>query len=359
MSLRGVELSSTTKQSPCLYHKEIASLPALAPLGQRRVARNDKNYMDNQTSSKTTPKDVFLHLLSIITLYFSAGTFITLLFQYINVWLPQFPEASQYYSGAGNIMRFAISSLIVVFPSYLFSVRFLNKDYAANPAKLQLAIRRWLVYFTLFITALIMIGDLVALINRLLEGEYTLRFLLKVLAVGITTGSIFFYYYNILKKEISANVLKYFGYAVMLVVAAAVITGFFVVGSPAEQRKLQYDQSRIDDLSYLQSEILNYWQNKEVLPTELNALNDELRGVRVPQDPENQTDYDYQVKGLNQFELCATFNLAYIDPQPIYVKPQYSYDGRFIGNPTWEHQAGKTCFERTIDPDYFKLRKVD
>lgn len=313
----------------------------------------------DEKQNRTTPKDVFLHLLSIVTLYFVAGNFIALLFQYINVWLPQFPEASQYYSGANGIMRFAISSLIVVFPSYLLTVRFLNKDYAANPAKLKLAIRRWLIYFTLFITALIIIGDLVALINRLLEGEYTLRFLLKVLAVGLTTGSIFYYYYNILKHEVSASALKYFSYAVMLIVLAAVVTGFFVIGSPAEQRKLQYDQSRVDDLSYLQSEILNYWQSKAVLPTELSALNDELRGVRVPQDPENSTNYEYEVKGPNRFALCATFNLPYIDPQPTYVKPQYSYDGLFIGNPTWEHQAGKTCFERTIDEDFFKLRKVD
>lgn len=311
----------------------------------------------DEKQHKTTPKDVFLHLLSIITLYFSAGTFITLLFQYINVWLPQFPEASQYYSGASGLMRFAISSLIVVFPSYLLSVWFLNKDYSANPAKLQLSIRRWLIYFTLFVTALIMIGDLVVLINRLLEGEYTFRFLLKVLAVGLTTGSIFYYYYNILKQEVSAGALKYFGYAVMLIVLAAVVTGFFVIGSPAEQRKLQYDQSRVNDLTYLQSEILNYWQSKAVLPTELSALNDELRGVRVPQDPENKIDYGYEVKGPNQFALCANFNLPYIDPQPTYVKPEYSYDGRFIGNPTWEHQAGKICFERTIDEDFFKLKK--
>ncbi|MDP2586405.1 MAG: DUF5671 domain-containing protein [Candidatus Komeilibacteria bacterium] len=311
--------------------------------------------MDDK-QNKTTPKDVFLHLLSIVTLYFVAGNFIALLFQYINVWLPQFPEASQYYSGASGIMRFAIASLIVVFPSYLLTVKFLNKDYSANPAKLKLAIRRWLIYFTLFITALIIIGDLVALINRLLEGEYTLRFLLKVLAVGITTGAIFIHYWWDLKETVLPKI-KYFHYAVVGLVTVAVVAGFFIIGSPAEQRKLQFDERRVNDLSYLQSEILNYWQSKEVLPTELSALNDELRGVRVPQDPENNTDYEYEVKGPNQFALCATFNLSYIDPQPMYAKPQFSYDGRFIGNPTWEHQAGKNCFERTIDEDFFKLKK--
>ncbi|MFA6304837.1 MAG: DUF5671 domain-containing protein [Patescibacteria group bacterium] len=313
---------------------------------------------ENQAAVKTTPSDVFLHLLSIITLYFCAGNFIALLFQYINVLLPQFPEASQYYSGASGIMRFAIASLIVVFPSYLFTVRFLNKDYVNQPAKLQLAIRRWLIYFTLFITALIMIGDLVVLINRLLEGEYTFRFTLKVLAVALTTGSIFFYYYHVLKQEISPKILSYFGWGVKVVVLIAVVAGFFVIGSPQEQRKLQFDQRKTDDLSYLQSEIVNYWQNKEVLPTELKALNDDLRGVRVPLDPENNTNYVYEVKGPNVFALCATFNLPSIDPKPVYGKPEsVSYDGRFVGNPTWEHAAGNVCFDRTIDPAFYKLKQ--
>ncbi|OGY88982.1 MAG: hypothetical protein A2927_00955 [Candidatus Komeilibacteria bacterium RIFCSPLOWO2_01_FULL_45_10] len=157
--------------------------------------------MEENKSNKTTPRDVFLHLLSIVTLYFSVGSFIALIFQYLNVWLPQFPEASHYNSGAYGIMRFAIASLIIIFPAYLWTIWFLGKDYASHPGKLKLAIRRWLIYFTLFITALVIIGDLVALVNRLLEGEYTLRFLLKVLTVLFATGSVFTYYFWNLKKN--------------------------------------------------------------------------------------------------------------------------------------------------------------
>lgn len=312
----------------------------------------------DEKQNKTTPKDVFLHLLSIVTLYFVAGNFIALLFQYINVWLPQFPEASQYYSGASGIMRFAISSLIVVFPSYLITVRFLNKDYSANPAKLKLAIRRWLIYFTLFITALIIIGDLVVLINNLLKGEYTLRFLLKVLAVFFTTGAIFIYYWWDLKETVLPKI-KYFYYAVIGLVTVAVLAGFFIIGSPAQQRQLQFDEQRVNDLSYLQSEVLTYWQNKNVLPADLSLLNDDLRGVKVPVDPESGGWYGYQIKAANVFELCATFNLASVNSVDSRAKTPapYFYDDRFTGQTTWEHQAGYTCFERTIDEDFFKLRK--
>lgn len=157
------------------------------------------NMTEEKSSIKTSPQDVFLHLLSIITLYFSAGSFIALIFQYINIWLPQFPETV--YNSGNDIMRFAIASLIVVFPSYLLTVWFLNKDYLANPGKLKLGIRKWLIYFTLFATALIIIGDLVALINLLLKGEYTLRFLLKVLTVFFATGVVFFHYFWDLKTS--------------------------------------------------------------------------------------------------------------------------------------------------------------
>ncbi|KKQ92924.1 MAG: hypothetical protein UT16_C0002G0014 [Candidatus Azambacteria bacterium GW2011_GWA2_39_10] len=38
--------------------------------------------------SKTEPKDVFIHLLAIIALYASATAFLIMLFQYINVLIP-------------------------------------------------------------------------------------------------------------------------------------------------------------------------------------------------------------------------------------------------------------------------------
>lgn len=158
--------------------------------------------MDDKATAKTSPKDVFLHLLSIITLYFSTGSFIALLFQYINVLLPEFTDQGYFaLSNAYNIIRWSISSLIVVFPSYLLTVRYLNKGYEKNPFKRQLAIRKWLTYLTLFVAALIIIGDLVTLINHLLMGESTLRFLLKVLAVFLSIGSVFTYYFWDLKKS--------------------------------------------------------------------------------------------------------------------------------------------------------------
>lgn len=147
---------------------------------------------------KSGPRDVFLHLLSILTLYFSAGSFLALIFQYINIY---FPDPATYFSptDAYNTIRWSIASLIVVFPTYILTTRYLNKLYLSAPEKLNLRSRKWLIYFTLFAGGVIIIGDLVTLVYNLLGGELTARFILKVLAVLFVAGSVFGYYYWHLK----------------------------------------------------------------------------------------------------------------------------------------------------------------
>lgn len=156
-----------------------------------------------ETPIKTSPRDVFLHLLAIITLYVSAGSFITLLFQYINILIPDALDQAGYYprTASYGTIRWAIASLVVIFPVYISTSWFLNQSYVASPAKRNLRIRKWLIYFTLFAAALIIIGDLVALLYNLLGGEFTTRFILKVLAVFFAAGSVFHYYFWDLRRH--------------------------------------------------------------------------------------------------------------------------------------------------------------
>ncbi len=155
-----------------------------------------------ERDKKVSPKEIFQHILAIITLYVSGIGFLVLVFQYINILFPDIIGLNGYenLSGARQVIRWSISSLVVVFPLYVFMTRLLNKGYAANPSKRNLRIRKWLIYFTLFATALIIIGDLVTLINNFLGGELTVRFLLKILAVLFVTGSVMGYYIWELKR---------------------------------------------------------------------------------------------------------------------------------------------------------------
>lgn len=137
-----------------------------------------------------------------VTLYVSAVAFTVLIFQYVNILIPDplYPE-SYVPSSAYRSIRWAIASLVVVFPAYLWTSWFLGKSYTAVPDKRNLRIRKWLIYFTLFAAALIILGDLVTLVFRLLEGELTLRFVLKVFAVFFVAGSVFGYYLADIRKH--------------------------------------------------------------------------------------------------------------------------------------------------------------
>lgn len=148
--------------------------------------------------------------------------------------------------------------------------------------------------------------------------------------------------------------MKYFSWFIILVVAAAIIAGFFVAGSPQKQRAMRFDDNRISNLQQIQYNITDYYQNKQALPPNLAALNDPVRNVIIPTDPETKQDYEYYIRNSLTFELCATFSeasAAGIDQQyPMSISgPNY-----FGPNATWAHPAGHYCFDRTIDPAYFK-----
>ncbi|MEK7648889.1 MAG: DUF5671 domain-containing protein [Patescibacteria group bacterium] len=152
--------------------------------------------MSNENNiQRATPKDFFLNLLAIVTLYMSAASFLTIVFQIINISLPEiFEKSTMMYSGNTQALRFALASIIIVFPVYLAAMAYLFRINTKTPQKWRLGIRKWLIWFTLFAASLIIIGDLVALVNDLLSGETTLRFVLKALSILFVMASIFVYY---------------------------------------------------------------------------------------------------------------------------------------------------------------------
>ncbi|KKW17166.1 MAG: hypothetical protein UY56_C0001G0020 [Parcubacteria group bacterium GW2011_GWA1_50_14] len=297
----------------------------------------------NETKPKTTPRDFFLNLLSIVTLYFSATSLGILVVQFINILVPDVLDKVGYGGDPYMAMRFPVASLLVVFPVYVWSARFLEKEHAKTPEKKGVAIHKWLVYLTLFIAALVIIGDLVALVLRFLDGEVTTRFVLKVVAILLIAASVFYYYLAGLRDK-KNNFLKFFKFGIVTLVGIVVLSSFFVAGSPAEQKDRRLDSRRVEDLQFIQSEVTYYWQGKNALPENLSLVNDDLRGVRVPVDPETGESYSYRVVEDKVFEICATF---LTDSSEYLTEPAYyPYESG-----SWGHGTGEVCFERTIDPD--------
>ena len=71
---------------------------------------------------------------------------------------------------------------------------FTGRQNAKQVGEKRSLVRRWLTYLALFASALTFFGDITYVLERFLEGEFTLRFLLKALTVGAVSASIFFFY---------------------------------------------------------------------------------------------------------------------------------------------------------------------
>ncbi|OGF51909.1 hypothetical protein A3I27_00975 [Candidatus Giovannonibacteria bacterium RIFCSPLOWO2_02_FULL_43_11b] len=306
----------------------------------------------------TGPRDVFLQFLSVISLYVAAGSFITLIFQYINYLIPDPLQAGYgYITSVFDSIRWSISILIVIFPVYAWTLWFMDKGYKEIPERMAMKSRKWLVYLTIFVAALLMIGDFVALVYQLLRGEFTSSFLLKVLTIILIAGAVFIYYLKEIKRqtgEARSSFVKTVSYAAIAVVAVSIIGGFFIVGSPKEERAYRFDEQRVSDLQNIQNETVYFWQAKRKLPNDLSELNDSIRGFRVPVDPENSSNYIYRKTGNLSFDLCANFARASrsgLDrtaaEKPMPIGQPYDISGY------WDHEAGQICFQRTIDPDKF------
>lgn len=310
--------------------------------------------MTNELGSKTSPKDVFLHLLAIATLYVSAISLITLFFQYVNYW---FPDALAPFR-ASDAIRWAIASLLIIFPAHIIAARFIRKDQLASPEKREGKLRKWLLYLTLFLAAVTLIGDLVALVFNFLQGELSIRFYLKVLAVAVVAGGVFWYYLWDLRRvstEITGSMRKAM-FGIIGLVAIAVVGSFFVIGSPFTQRLAKFDQRRASDLRSIQWQIVNYWQRKDRLPVSLDDIRDDIAGFVIPRDPETAEPYEYRFTGPLSFELCATFRLLSENGGEESAAFQTPIS-RESGN--WAHGAGKACFPRTIDPDLYRVDRVE
>ncbi|HLP43694.1 MAG TPA: DUF5671 domain-containing protein [Candidatus Nanoarchaeia archaeon] len=323
---------------------------------------------------KLSPKDFFLHIGIIVSLYVSSISLISLLFQVINLSFPDVLDYSYYYGAydpysAG--IRWAIASLVIVFPIFILLSWLVQKEYVAFPEKREMGLRRWLTYLTLFLTGIAIAADLIVLINSFLSGEITTRFVLKVAVVLVTTGLIFGYYLWDMRHGSATNtkVPNIFRIVAVLIVVASLVTGFVVMGSPGKQRNLRIDGQRVSDLQSIQWQVISYWQQKKVLPDQLEQLNNDISGYYTPLDFETGQPYEYRViSGTTNpsFELCANFNL----PSP--KDARYGYEdepipvdiGGGIGDSSsraavwqqennWKHGEGRTCFTRTIDPDIY------
>lgn len=308
----------------------------------------------------------------LITLITSVVSFLNLVFDTLDKRFPDVLNSTYQYGYSTydyESIRMSLATLIIFFPIFIIVSYFWRKYSKIDIGSIDEMFKKWVIYIILFLSSLVVVIDLVTLLRYFIAGEITSRFILKVatvLIVAILVGLRHICLLRNIEERIKLN-SKVLGTVSIVFVISAIVYSFMIMGSPFKQRSLRLDDRRVQDLQNIQYQIINYWQQKEKLPTKLSDLANPLSGYSLPVDPEFEkgATYEYAVKDKLTFEICATFALPIPkgwreynnNVMPYYgvkdiAMSSYPYPGGGT-NESWDHQIGRTCFERTIDKDIY------
>lgn len=329
----------------------------------------------NIIQSKLNAGFFFLCLGVLISLITSVVSFLNLVFETLNKRFPDVLNSSYQYGYSTyeyENIRMALATLIIFFPVFIVISYFWNKFAYRGLGQIDEMIKKWLIYIVLFLSSIITVVDLVTLVKYFISGEITNRFILKVITTLVVAILVGVYYIFLLrsKNDSQSKISMIFGIIGVVFVLVSIFYSFSIMGSPAKQRMLRLDDRRIGDLQNIQYQIINFWQQKEKLPEDLTKLSNPITNYSLPVPPEFEKGekYEYKILGLLKFELCATFALPISKGWREYsgggIMPMVAYDKNTSEklsypypsggtNESWNHQVGRTCFERTIDKDIY------
>ena len=305
--------------------------------------------------ARTTPKDFFLWVGAMVSLYWSVVALIFLLFDYINYALPN-PLNTYQGDPYQSSIPYDMASITVLLPLGIFLMWLIRRDIVRDESRGEIWVRRWLLIFTLFVAGITAAIDLVILLTTFFRGEeLTLTFVLKIVIVLLVAALAFMHFIADLWgywAQYPARA-RSVGLGVVILAAVAIVSGFFIVGTPNTARLMRLDDQKVSNLQTIQYQIVNYWQHKQSLPKSIADLNDPLSGIQVPIDEQTGQQYEYRATGAKSFELCATFNKDNYGRRSTITVPEPMGLAGPGASENWQHAAGRVCFSRTIDPQLY------
>ena len=371
----------------------------------------------NKDENSLTMKEVFVDSGIFLSLITSIVALVSIIFSAIDKKFVDVLKSDSY--GYGNTLnedvRVAVSVIIVAYPIYLALAYYKAKHLKNNPSRSALPATKYVNYITLAVAAMFIIGSLVTTIYQYLGGELGVAFFYKILTVVVISLSLALYSYYSLKRNYSQKSLvpNIFAIVSLIAVIVSVIYSVKILGSPSEVRRQKFDEKRLQDLSNVQQEVLDYWTRLKVLPVNMAEVQGDGFNTSfvIPTDPRTKVAYTYKllenskmVKTIGKdcatyypsrfnynnnssydvtklsceipskatFEICATFETvrAYdengMDQSSVgwdssnrygvrgidSMAAKYSdtvYYDSYSKNPNWNHDKGNTCFKRTIN----------
>ena len=294
-----------------------------------------------------TAKNFALQLGSLIGLYVSLTAIIWLAFGVINTLYPDASFGYYQYESTQQGIRIGIAMLIVFFPVYILLTRLVN-NVRRKEEGMYMSLTKWLIYLSLIVAGLFLLGDLVTVILTYLNGEVSMRFILKALTIFIVIGGAFYYYIQDAKEYWNTHEKesKIYGAIVSLLAVGLLVLGFMNSDTPEKVRQMRQDETQTTNLSDIQYRIEDHYRINKALPTDIKQL---YVGIQAPKAEEGRDAYSYKVIDEDTYELCATF--AYPSQNTTGTVATTEVSGSVpMKNPysNWDHGKGTTCFERTV-----------
>lgn len=296
---------------------------------------------------------VFYALLGVFSVQLGALAFAFVDAQFLD------PLDSASRTQAISSLRWSIASLIVGYPVFVALGWRLNAARRNNPERRVSRVRAWLTYITLIFAALILIGDLVAVVYNFLSGELGSSFLAKAGIVGAISAAILVNFTRDAERETGAVdwVGRAIAIAASVVTLALVLWAFFLVDTPGAARAESFDVERMNDMQRIARQVDCYrtyfGETPESLPSMRTSLMTRSEQLPVaidcdgetPNDPETDAAYRYERLGGGRFRLCATFARGWPDGADTQnrsaVRP-VAGKRRILTRPP---RAGETCFD--------------
>lgn len=338
-----------------------------------------------QSDTKTKALDVFLYIGIAISLIVSVTNFLQVIFAAVDRKFIDILQVVSYIDHSASDMRFAIASLIVMFPVYLILSWYVAQDIKKFLYKQDIFIRKAMIYCTLFIAILTLIGTLVSVIYNYLGGDLSMSFGLKALSVFVVALGLFgYYYYSLHRNHAKETVVPLIsGGLVSVIIVVLIGWSISIIGSPESMRAMKIDNVRLSDISGIQGQIINRVQMSDKLPVSLGELTNAINEYQAPVDPITKEAYVYKVvqqpviktnlttnkkEMITEaiFEICGTFDtVRNVDTrgqtipmdkggmmsESFYSASNYYYEGDM--SPFWNHGKGTVCFKRIISPDMY------
>ena len=137
-------------------------------------------------------RDAFLYLLNFIALGFWTVALWQIWDRLVNRW---YPDA---LSNTGTYLRediaWQVALILVSFPLFVVVHALIQRELARRPELYYSAVRRWLTYIALVLTAIPILIDAAYTVQQLIVGQLTIHFFLDTLGLMVIGGGIFAYY---------------------------------------------------------------------------------------------------------------------------------------------------------------------